>query len=108
WMSSPFYEGSDAIVQNGSIFQVDFIPVQKEHNGISAESTIALADEDLIQEIKEQYPQLWERIEARKMYLKEQLNIELKSEVLQLASKLGNHRELLLNSKKELIIDDEK
>src|SRR5699024_7007292 len=66
WMSSPFYKSSDAIVQSGSIFQVDFIPVQTGHNGISAESTIALADEDLIQEIKEQYPLLWERIETRK------------------------------------------
>src|SRR5699024_9089364 len=95
-------------VQNGSIFQVDFIPVQKEHNGISAESTIALADEDLIQAIKEQYPQLWERIEARKMYLKEQLNIELKSEVLPLDSTLGYYRPFLLNSEKALVIDDEK
>src|SRR5699024_936325 len=43
WMSSPFYKSSDAIVQSGSIFQVDFIPVQTGHNGISAESTIALA-----------------------------------------------------------------
>ena len=108
WMSSPFYEGSDAIVQNGSIFQVDFIPVQEGHNGISAESTIALANEDLIQEIKEQYPQLWERIEARKIYLKEQLNIELKSEVLPLASTLGYYRPFMLNSEKALVIDDEK
>src|SRR5699024_3466639 len=107
WMSSPFYKGSDAIVQSGSIFQVDFNPVQVGHNGISAESTIALANEDLIQEIKEQYPQLWERIEARKIYLKEQLNIELKSEVLPIASTLRYYSPFTLKSEKALVIDDE-
>lgn len=106
WMSSPFYQGSDAVVQSGSIFQVDFIPVQKGHHGISAESTIALADEALIQEIQEQYPLLWERIESRKNYLKEHLNINLKPEVLPLASTLGYYRPFLLNSEKALVIED--
>ncbi|OCA83146.1 Xaa-Pro aminopeptidase [Bacillus sp. FJAT-27225] len=105
WLSSPFYKGSDAIVQSGNIFQVDFIPVQEGHNGVSAESTIALADNVLIQEIQTEYPELWERIESRRNYLKENLNIHLKPEVLPLASTLGYYRPFFLNSEIVLAIE---
>lgn len=105
WLSSPFYKGSDAIVQSGNIFAVDFIPVQKGHNGVSGESTIALADKDLIQEIQTEYPELWERIESRRNYLKENLNIDLKQEVLPLASTLGYYRPFFLNSEMALAVE---
>jgi hypothetical protein len=108
WMSSPFYEGSDAIVQSGSIFQVDFIPVQEGHHGVSAESTIALADKILIQEIQTEYPVLWERIESRRTYLKENLNINLKPEVLPLTSTLGYYRPFFLNPEIVLAVDKNK
>ena len=108
WLSSPFYKGSEAIVQNGSIFQVDFIPVQEGHHGISAESTIALADNNLIQEIKTEYPALWKRIKSRKNYLKENLNINLPAEVLPLTSTLGYYRPFFLNSENVLAVEKSK
>lgn len=98
WLSSPFYQGSDAIVQSGNIFAVDFIPIQEGHHGVSAESTLALADENLIQEIQAEYPELWTRIESRRTYLKENLNIHLKREILPLASTLGYYRPFFLDS----------
>lgn len=104
WLSSPFYKDSDAIVQSGNIFQVDFIPIQEGHYGVSAESTIALADDTLRQEIQTDYPDLWKRIEARRVYLKENLNIDLKPEVLPLASTLGYYRPFLLNPEMALVI----
>ena len=97
WLSSPFYKGSDALIQSGSIFQVDFIPNQKGHHGVSAESTIALADEVLRQEIQVYYPELWKRIESRRFYLKENLNIHLNPEILPLASTLAYYRPFFLN-----------
>ena len=107
WLSSPFYKGSDAIVQSGNIFQVDFIPIQKGHHGVSAESTIALADAALIQEIQTEYPDLWNRIETRRAYLKEHLNIDLKPEVLPLASTLGYYRPFFLNKEIALAVENE-
>ena len=106
WLSSPFYKGSDAIVQSGNIFQVDFIPIQKGHHGVSAESTIALADDALIQDIRQDYPDLWKRIESRRAYLKEYLNIDLKREILPLTSTLAYYRPFFLNPEIALAIAD--
>lgn len=108
WLSSPFYKGSDAIVRSGNIFQVDFIPVQEGHHGVSSESTIALADKNVIQEIQTEYPVLWERIESRRKYLKENLNIHLKPEVLPLTSTLGYYRPFFLNSESVLAVEKNK
>ena len=52
------------------IFAVDFIPNIEGYNGVSAEITVAIADENLRMEIKKQYPDLWERIQNRKKRLK--------------------------------------
>src|SRR5690625_5472120 len=54
----------------------DALPI---YHGISAESTVALADEQLRAEIKEQYPALWERIVARRKYRSEEHTSELQS-----------------------------
>lgn len=97
WMSSPLYEGSEAKIKSGMIFQVDFIPIQPGHNGISAESTIALADEQLRAQIKNEYPELWERIQKRREYIKNELNIDLSDEVLPMTSTLGYYRPFMLN-----------
>lgn len=104
WMSSPFYENSDAIIQSGMIFQVDFIPSQPNHHGVSAESTVALADKNLRDEIRQEYPELWKRIENRRKYLREELNIYLSDEVLPLASTVGYYRPFLLNKEYALYI----
>ncbi|MFL2133867.1 M24 family metallopeptidase [Desemzia sp. FAM 24101] len=106
WMSSLFYKDSDATVQSGMIFQVDFIPSQPNHNGVSAESTLALADKKLRNEIKEQYPDLWEVIEKRRKYMRDELNIHLPDEVLPLANTLGYYRPFFLDKKYSLYIDE--
>src|SRR5699024_9769026 len=73
WLSSPFFSGSDKTVQSGMIFQDDFMPNQERHHGVSAESTLAIADAKLRQEIEEQYPELWERIQNRRQYMRDEL-----------------------------------
>lgn len=97
WMSSPLYRGSKDKIKSGMIFQVDFIPIQPGHNGVSAESTLALADEKLRTEIKQNYPSLWDRIEKRREYIKNELNIQLSEEILPLASTLAYYRPFMLN-----------
>ena len=97
WLSSPFYKGSDRKVQSGMIFQVDFIPNQKGHQGVSAESTVAIADEILRAEIKENQPELWARIENRRKYLREELNIDLDESLLPMASTLAYYRPFMMD-----------
>lgn len=106
WLSSPFYEDSEATVRSGMIFQVDFIPSQMGHNGVSAESTVAVADADLRKELEQNYPELWKRIIARRTYMSKELNIHLPEEVLPLASTLGYYRPFLLNKESALVMGD--
>lgn len=103
WLSSPFYKGSDRKVQSGMIFQVDFIPSQKGHQGVSAESTVAIADEKLRREIKENQPELWERIENRRKYLREELNINLDETLLPMASTLAYYRPFMMGGEVALV-----
>lgn len=99
WLSSPFYKDSDATIQSGYIFQLDFIPSQANHNGVSAESTIAVADAALREEIKIKQPELWSRISKRKDYLKEALGLALPEHLLPLASTFAYYRPFLLDKK---------
>lgn len=105
WLSSPFFEGSVAEVKSGMIFAVDFIPNIKGYNGVSAESTVAIADHNLRKDIKLQYPDLWERIQNRKKYIKENIGIELSEELLPLSSLLGYYRPFFLNSREALVVE---
>lgn len=105
WMSSPFYKGSKSKVKSGMIFQVDFIPIQPPHQGVSAESTVAIADDDLINDIKSEYPKLWDRIEVRRSYLENNLNIKLDKSLLPLSSTLGYLRPFMLNREYALVVD---
>lgn len=104
WMSSPFFSGSNKTVQSGMIFQVDFIPKQEGHHGVSAESTVAIADAELRQDIQAEYPELWDRIENRRAYMKEELNIDLQAELLPLASTLAYYRPFFLNPDEALVL----
>lgn len=98
WLSSPFYKGSQAIIRDGMIFQVDYIPTYPNHHGVSAESTVAIASEDLQQEIASKYPELWQRICARKAYLEAELGLHISKEALPLASTLGYYQPFMLNN----------
>lgn len=104
WLASPFFSSSDKTVQSGMIFQVDFIPNQEGHHGVSAESTVAIADEALRKEIEDEYPELWERIQNRRQYMRDELNIELKEELLPLCSTLAYYRPFFLNPDKALAL----
>lgn len=106
WISSPFYKGSDRKVKSGMIFQVDFIPNQAGHQGVSAESTVAIADESLRKEIEENHPDLWARIEKRRAYTKEKLNIDLDESLLPMASTLAYLRPFMLDEESALVVED--
>lgn len=69
WLASPIYENSDEIIKSGMIFQTDIIPRVAGYDGVSAESTIALADDALKEDIRKSYPELWMRIQKEKNIL---------------------------------------
>lgn len=97
WMSSPVYENSGQKLSSGMIFQIDIIPAVAGYAGVSAESTVLLADEQLINDIKTQYPDLWSRILQRRKYITETLGINLSPDVLPMCSTVAYLRPFLLN-----------
>ena len=66
-------------------------------SGICAESTIVLADEKLKMEIRKEYPEMWDRMEKRKQYLKKELNLDISEDVLPMCSTVAYLRPYLLN-----------
>lgn len=103
WMSSPIYKGSKETLKSGMMLQVDIIPSVPGYGGVSAESTVALADEALRGQIQKEYPDLWKRIEERRTYLEETLGIPLPPELLPMCSTVAYLRPFLLNKDRALV-----
>ena len=105
WMASPVYEGSTEILKSGMLFQIDIIPSVPGYPGTSAESTVVLADAELQRQIQQEYPQMWQRMQARRTYLKETLNIQLSEDVLPMCSTVAYLRPFLLNKDSALVTE---
>ena len=97
WMSSPIYEESEELLKSGMIFQIDIIPSKKGMSGVCAESTVVLADDKLKTEIQKEYPEMWNRMEKRKQYIKKELNLDVSEDMLPMCSTVGYLRPYLLN-----------
>lgn len=104
WLCSPIYEGSDEPLRSGMIFQIDIIPSVPGYGGVSAESTIALADADLRSQIAEHYPELWRRVQNRRAYLHDELGIQMHEDVLPMCSTVAYLRPYLLAKEKALAV----
>lgn len=106
WLSSPIYEGSDLTIKSGMVMQMDIIPFVEPHYAApNCEDGIAIADEELRKELKEKYPEVYQRIENRRNFMAEVLNIKLKPEVLPLSNIGGLYRPFMLNRDKALVIE---
>lgn len=83
WLSSPIYRGSTEPLRSGMALQVDVIPgTGTDYHMMIVEDTIALADEPLRAAFAAGYPEAWERIQRRRRFMQEALQISLKPEVL--------------------------
>jgi hypothetical protein len=83
WLHSPIYKNSEETIKSGMAFQVDVIPATgSDYHTINIEDGIAIADEALRAELAAQYPETWQRIQARRQFMKDVIGINLKPEVL--------------------------
>ncbi|WP_193588339.1 M24 family metallopeptidase [Yersinia hibernica] len=97
WLCSPIYQGAEEKVRSGMLFQIDIIPSVKGYAGVSAEDCIALADQPLRESLAADYPDVWQRIQKRRDYLRNILNIHLSEEVLPMSNTVGYLRPFLLD-----------
>jgi len=103
WLCSPVYPDSAVPLASGMLFQIDIIPSLPGYGGSSIEDTVALADEALRRELESQYPQVWQRMVARKKYLAEVLNIQVSDDVILLSNTVGYLRPFLLDKTRALV-----
>jgi hypothetical protein len=83
WVSSPIRPASDDRIASGMGLQSDIIPAPlAEGQSLNCEDTLAIADGTLRAEIQAQYPEMWQRIMARRAFMRDQLGITLADEVL--------------------------
>jgi Xaa-Pro aminopeptidase len=103
WLCSPIYPASDIALSSGMLLQIDIIPSRQGYAGASIEDTIALADEPLRLQLAALYPEVWQRIQQRRTYIRDVLNIKLHDDVLPLSNTVGYLRPYLLNKEMALI-----
>ena len=83
WVHSPVYPRSEERLRSGMLVQCDIIPVvEPKYHTTNAEDTIALVDQSLHDQLATTYPEAWQRIQARRTFMQDVLNIKLKPEVL--------------------------
>ena len=90
WMNTPIYPGSTETLRAGQAIQCDIIPAAgPPYHGANIEDGIALLDEAGRAELREKFPDLWGRVEARRAFMADVLGIRLKPEVLPLSNLAG-------------------
>ncbi len=82
WTSSPFLRSDEIALRSGMAMQCDIIPAPKGFPGVHVEDGLALGDEHLRSELAERYPHAWVRIQERRVFVKRELGISLRQEVL--------------------------
>lgn len=83
WVHSPVFKGSELKFKSGMALQVDVIPgTGTAYHTSNIEDGIALADEALRAELAQKFPEMWQRIQARRKFMAEVIGINLKPEVL--------------------------
>jgi Creatinase/Prolidase N-terminal domain len=83
WVNSPVASGSRVELRSGMAMQVDIIPATgTEHFTTNIEDGVALADASLRASFAERFPQAWERIQARRRFMRDAIGIDLHEDVL--------------------------
>ncbi len=103
WLSSPIFADSGIALQSGMLLQIDIIPSVPGYGGSSIEDTIGLADAALRAELAAEYPDVWARMQARRKYVTDTLNIRLPEEVILLSNTVGYLRPFLLDKHRALV-----
>lgn len=87
WSNTPVRPGSSARLRSGMHVQVDVIPTPMLDGwALNCEDSVVLADATLRAELASRHPAVWQRIEARRRFVREELGVEMAEAVLPLSS----------------------
>ena len=83
WVNSPVAAGSTIELRSGMALQADIIPATgTDYFTTNIEDGVALADQSLRDAFAASYPAAWERIQARRRFMRDALGIALHPDVL--------------------------
>lgn len=86
WVHTPVRPGSTEKLRSGMPFQVDVIPVPMKDNWtLNHEDSVSFADDALRTELKTLYPEVHARIEARRVFIRDEIGVTLKPCLLPLS-----------------------
>ena len=98
WMNTPVYPGSTETLKSGQMMQCDIIPAAgAPYYGANIEDGIALLDERGRAALRDKYPEVAARIEARRAFMTDTLGIGLKPEVMPLSNLAAAYPPFLLS-----------
>jgi len=89
FVHTPFVGESNVELVSGAYLNSDIIPMPKSPGTfcyVNVEDGVVLADEALRDEIGRRYPQCWNRIQERRQFLRDELRIKIRPEVLPLSN----------------------
>ena len=90
WVNAPVYPGSTDALLSGAYIQSDVIASSSTPVRTAImEDGVVLADAALRQQLQEEYPDCWERIQERQMFMREGLGISISDDVLPLSNLCG-------------------
>jgi hypothetical protein len=79
--------GSAEKLASGMPFQVDVIPVPMPSGwGLNCEDAVTFADAELRGELRAKHPQCFARIEKRRAFMRDELGVDVKDNILPLSS----------------------
>lgn len=86
WLSSPIFPGSQIRMHSGMAMQVDVIPSSSTYFSTRMEDGVVIADKDLQEKLRAQYPGCFARCVQRRQFMRNTLGIEVTDEVLPLSN----------------------
>jgi hypothetical protein len=87
WIHTPVRPGSDECIASGMPFQVDIIPTPMPAGfALNCEDGIVFADQRLRTDLRTRHPAVFDRIEARRSFMRDELGVALKDSILPLSS----------------------
>lgn len=99
WSNAISWEGSDIPIVDGAFMQVDIIASGQDpvRTGI-CEDAVVVAGEKLRGELKEQYPDVYDRIQIRRQVMRDVLGLRLHEDVLPMSNLNGAYFPFLLRT----------
>jgi hypothetical protein len=97
WMNTPVYPNSRETLRSGQALQIDIIPaVGAPYHSANIEDGIALLDSRGRDELRDKFPEMARRVDARRAFMADVLGIRLKPEVMPLSNLAAAYPPFLL------------